>query len=779
MRTFIKSITLTVLISCLFSCSQEPIPEPQNADRVSINAAISLEVLTRVSEDGTTFTNHDVIKVQNMNRPDKNIASFKYNASLGTWSTDEDLFWAGGSDNVFHAWYPASALYDEFSIPNDQSDDIYVADWMTANKTAKQSDGNVDLTFIHNLAKLTVNIIEWGNEFVDNQKVLTNAQTLSISSVITNNGTAVFGDSQETWIKSHIVDNDSFESIIAPGKYTSNVEILKLFINGSSDPLLVKTVNDITIESGKAYTFNVAVGKDVIILDASSVSVNEWGEEFIEDLTTDVVSQKELGKTIIEDQHIVYNHIHQGNNLSSRDYILSGDSFYSLRPCFLSRVSTVSEIEMKFQMASFDEGVAYLFYSERPFTQNGAILDDEGLKLRWNNSGRNVITNEMIITWEQMRVSPTEKMVLKISVPDQTVSVNGNVISTPGIENFTSIENIFSSYFYERDDGFEKSWLAVPTGSKLYYVKIADVYKGYATQAEYTDGTTQWCWESVYGGVVYQEFSNSFFISYGVSEVSYRASLWDHFDGANDNDYIDEYGINHGHGTAIGETVWAPVNCGYHKTDFKYGKLYQWGRKYGQGYNSRLYIDGSYVFENPSYTYQDAIVPSIVVGPVNLQTGCDDDQSNVFFESSSEYTYDWLNPQNNMLWNTGSESKPVKTEYDPCPKGWRVPTYDEINNLSKNTSGLTKNELGQDGYYFSGEESYSANAPQIFLPSAGYRDSGFDAGAYKGNRGVSGYYWSSYCGGKTSRALYFDRSGAISIYGLYRASGYSVRCVRE
>ena len=52
-----------------------------------------------------------------------------------------------------------------------------------------------------------------------------------------------------------------------------------------------------------------------------------------------------------------------------------------------------------------------------------------------------------------------------------------------------------------------------------------------------------------------------------------------------EGDYIDEYGINHGQGIEIDGTVWAPVNCGYHATDFKYGKLYQWGRKYGQGYS--------------------------------------------------------------------------------------------------------------------------------------------------------------------------------------------------
>ena len=49
-------------------------------------------------------------------------------------------------------------------------------------------------------------------------------------------------------------------------------------------------------------------------------------------------------------------------------------------------------------------------------------------------------------------------------------------------------------------------------------------------------------------------------------------------------DYIDEYGVNHGPGIKVGIHIWSPVNCGYHATDYKYGKLYQWGRLYGQGF---------------------------------------------------------------------------------------------------------------------------------------------------------------------------------------------------
>ena len=110
--------------------------------------------------------------------------------------------------------------------------------------------------------------------------------------------------------------------------------------------------------------------------------------------------------------------------------------------------------------------------------------------------------------------------------------------------------------------------------------------------------------------------------------------------------------------------VWAPVNSGYHATDFKYGKLYQWGRKYGQGHS----------------TSYDASAPEIVEGPISAVNGQKDKYSNTFF-TSSESLYDWTSPQDDTLWNSGTEENPIKTEYDPCPEGWRVPTYAELDEL--------------------------------------------------------------------------------------------------
>ena len=237
--------------------------------------------------------------------------------------------------------------------------------------------------------------------------------------------------------------------------------------------------------------------------------------------------------------------------------------------------------------------------------------------------------------------------------------------------------------------------------------------------------------------------------------------------------YVDEYGISHGHGVKIGETVWAPVNCGYHATDYKYGKLYQWGRKYGQGYDGSFIVDGV-----SSGTYTDAVVPTKARGCVSLDVGQNPMNSNVFYTSRIEYAESWISPLDNKLWNSGTESEPIKTDYDPCPAGWRVPTYAELNALISHSSSWTTDDAGQEGYYFCGPYAYSSDCPCIFFPAAGYRSDG----GYGNPRGYYGKYWSSKaiddkgyenCAGCLD---FHDERVVMSSNG--QGMGYSVRCVQ-
>ena len=146
-------------------------------------------------------------------------------------------------------------------------------------------------------------------------------------------------------------------------------------------------------------------------------------------------------------------------------------------------------------------------------------------------------------------------------------------------------------------------------------------------------------------------------------------------------DYVDEYGVNHGSGVKIDGVVWAPVNCGYHATDYKWGKLYQWGRKYGQGYGNNLDDVGD-----------DATTPIKDYAPVSLSVGNDESNSNIFYYDEKN----WLKYGGECtLWNSGTEEVSVRTEYDPCPGGWRVPTYNELKHLCMNRSSwiTTKGHL--------------------------------------------------------------------------------------
>ena len=227
-------------------------------------------------------------------------------------------------------------------------------------------------------------------------------------------------------------------------------------------------------------------------------------------------------------------------------------------------------------------------------------------------------------------------------------------------------------------------------------------------------------------------------------------------------DYIDEYGVNYGRGVNIDGIIWASVNCGYHATSFKYGKLYQWGRKYGHGYNDQS-------------QYSDATSPTLKEGGVSSAIANDASSADIFYMGVYDLNYDWAWPKNDKVWNDGTEEYPVKTDYDPCPDGWRVPTDFEMDKLTDNSSEwLSSDEI--PGRWFSGSEPYTSEVPRVFFPAAGMLQSS-DGETW--TRAIYGFYWSS--APYLSDAYYWGVSSgqSESHSWLSRAAAASVRCVHE
>ncbi len=132
-------------------------------------------------------------------------------------------------------------------------------------------------------------------------------------------------------------------------------------------------------------------------------------------------------------------------------------------------------------------------------------------------------------------------------------------------------------------------------------------------------------------------------------------------------------------------------------------------------------------------------------------------------------------------WNTsiapsGAWSDASKTANDPCPTGFRVPTYTQwlgVLNINLNTITF----IGSN--WSSSATNYTTGlrfGNSLFLPAAGYR--GSSNGALL-SRGINGRYWSS-TEFSSSYAWYLTfNSSSASRFNNYRTFGFSVRCIAE
>jgi uncharacterized protein (TIGR02145 family) len=188
------------------------------------------------------------------------------------------------------------------------------------------------------------------------------------------------------------------------------------------------------------------------------------------------------------------------------------------------------------------------------------------------------------------------------------------------------------------------------------------------------------------------------------------------------------------------------------------GLFYQWGRKDPFPATDDTPTTGSW--SKVATTSALGTVTNTIKNP------------SVFYTASSGSDYDWhYASRDNTLWGHDVNGG-IKTIYDPCPSGWRVPVN---SGMSSNTSpwyGFTSSNGGT----FANGYNWGTNA---VYPAAGYRSSSSGSLSVVGTYGS---YWSASPYSSTSyyaSLLRFD-SGNVSVYNnAYRANGLSVRCSQE
>lgn len=147
-----------------------------------------------------------------------------------------------------------------------------------------------------------------------------------------------------------------------------------------------------------------------------------------------------------------------------------------------------------------------------------------------------------------------------------------------------------------------------------------------------------------------------------------------------------------------------------------YGLYYQWGRKDpSMGPNSFDYsrVD---LITKPYYDYssRERNAAEIVQFPrPTMRDGVEHPMFLILPTSQQQaYYFNWMYERNDILWGYHEdEGTMLKTIYDPCPYGYRVPLHSEMSAVFQNAAA-SRNTYGQ---------TVGTGANAIFFPYAGYK----------------------------------------------------------
>ena len=209
--------------------------------------------------------------------------------------------------------------------------------------------------------------------------------------------------------------------------------------------------------------------------------------------------------------------------------------------------------------------------------------------------------------------------------------------------------------------------------------------------------------------------------------------------------------------------------------------LYQFGRKDALPGTDTFYPTNSYSFDNTT-------------GGRSLGYAIQHPENMFIYAQTGTYYYDWCNATYYNLWSadnttTGfNDNAVVKTVYDPCPAGFKMPASNAFTGFTSNgqyqntAANINVNGTADssDKFFAAYGHNFYTNSSKnatIFFPASGFR--GYSGGSLV-NVGNGGYCWSAVPSGTSSGCdLSFDWSSVGPQYNDYRSYGFAARPVSE
>ncbi|WP_026367387.1 fimbrillin family protein [Bacteroides sp. 14(A)] len=220
-------------------------------DQISVTAGTQAAVTYTLAEDETTW-----------------------NPQTGTY-----LKWETETMDVT-AYYPVTDGTSEttFTVPDDQSEAIEKADYMTYSGTAtKGTDGSINLTMQRKMVRIVVDEITFNEQF---------ATGYAVTAVTVHGNTNGYANGEVQTDNIAVIaykhTDGKFYALLTPTTEDAESDFLTLTVTNSSDAdesytLTVKCI-PATI-AGNSYSLSLTVGKDVA--SVAKVEVNEWTESII------------------------------------------------------------------------------------------------------------------------------------------------------------------------------------------------------------------------------------------------------------------------------------------------------------------------------------------------------------------------------------------------------------------------------------------------------------------------------------------------------------------
>lgn len=239
----------------------------------------------------------------------------------------------------------------------------------------------------------------------------------------------------------------------------------------------------------------------------------------------------------------------------------------------------------------------------------------------------------------------------------------------------------------------------------------------------------------------------------------------------------DDYGI-HTSGKNVmdrnlGALVVAEASASSNIAIESIGMFYQWGRK-DPFVGPREIIEGEYPSKakvagvERTYDKVQISIAESIQQPTFFARG--------YYNGSTQENPDWCSESSSSLWGDNTS----KSEYDPCPPGYRVPNRDSEKALwASDITAQTGWNYNKDHYWF------TLGSPATVFPAVGWIDGGsikttFRAGIWNAH---SDSWVNDYGHGHIAayaRRVYWESSSLKhKNSSVNKSLGYSVRCVAE